>query len=176
MRMLIKRLIKLLNLIDNGEIMKEKQAKLIEMVSNFCKDKLDDECRQLCVKLIEKMGRKREVSFKRGKLEIWASGVAYAICQINFIFDESFKPFTTPDEICEYFNTKKSTTSNKASDIRKLMKIKIGDEEFSTRLVLNSNVKGTNINETKSLKIAQNMNMIKNAANILKVIHNSRKF
>lgn len=146
------------------------------MVSGFCNRKLDYECRDLCVKLIEKMGRKREVPFKRGKLEIWAGGVVYAICQLNFIFDDSFKPFTTPDEICEYFNTKKSTTSNKSADIRKLMNLKIGDDEFSTRLVLTSNVKGANVNETKSLRMAQNMNILRDTANILTAIHNSRKF
>lgn len=156
--------------------MKEKQEKLIELVSEFCRDKLDGECRELCVKLIEKMGRKRDVPFKRGKLEIWAGGVVYAICQINFIFDESFEPFTTPDEICKHFNTKKSTTSNKAADIRKLMNLKVGDDEFSTRLVLNSNVKGISISETKSLTGAQNRNLLRGAASILKLMHNSRKF
>lgn len=127
-------------------------------------------------KIIEKMGRKREVPFKRGKWEIWSYGVAYTIRQINFIFDDSFNPFTTPDEICAYFNTKKITTSNKASDIKKLLNINVGDEEFPTRLVLNSNVKGTNISETKSLKMAQNKNMVKSTANILKAINNSPKF
>lgn len=156
--------------------MKEKQDQLIEMVSDFCSDNLDDECRKLCVKVIEKMARKREVPFKRGKLEIWASGVVYAICQINFIFDESFKPFTTPDEICKYFNTKKSTTSNKAANIRKLLNMQVGDEEFSTRLVLNSNVKGVDISETKSLNGARNRNMLKGVAGILGAISNSRKF
>ena len=156
--------------------MKEKQEKLIELVSEFCRDKLDGECRQLCVKLIEKMARKREVPFKRGKLEIWAGGVVYAICQINFIFDESFEPFTTPDEICKHFNTNKSTTSNKAADIRKLMNLKVGDDEFSTMLVLNSNVKGINISETKSLTGAQNRNLLRSTASILKLMHNSRKF
>lgn len=156
--------------------MKEKRDQLIEMVRGFSSENLDDECGKLCVKVIEKMARKREVPFKRGKLEIWAGGVVYAICQINFIFDESFKPFTTPDEICKYFNTKKSTTSNKAADIRKLLNLKIGDEEFSTRLVLNSNVKGANIGEAKSLKMAQNTSMLRGTANILSAISKSRRF
>nr|WP_294999635.1 DUF6398 domain-containing protein [uncultured Methanobrevibacter sp.] len=39
------------------------------MVSSFCDDKLDDEYRQLSINLIEKMGRKHDVPFKRGKLK-----------------------------------------------------------------------------------------------------------
>lgn len=155
--------------------MKEKENQLIEMVSGFCDDSLDDECKRLCVKLIQKMGRKHEVPFKRGKLEIWASGVVYAICQINFIFDDSFKPYTTPDRICRYFKTKKSTTSNKAGDIRKLLNIKVGNSEFSTLRVLNSNVKGTDLTQTKSLQGAQNSKTLKDAAGILRMIsHNMR--
>ena len=115
------------------------------MLSNFCSDNLDDECRQLCVKLLKKMGRKREVQFKHEKLEIWFSGVAYTICQINFIFDDSFNPFTTPDEFVRISIQKKNQQHQIKLDIRKLLNINIGDEEISTRLLLNSNVKGTNL-------------------------------
>lgn len=43
---------------------------------------------------------------KRGKLEIWASAVIYALGQINLLFDKDFEPYSTPDEICDYFKTK----------------------------------------------------------------------
>ena len=104
-----------------------------DIVSNFCSDNLDDECRQLCVKSLKK----------------WEEKVKFHLSV----------------EI-----------ANKASDIRKLLNTNVGDEEISTRLVLNSNVKGTNLSETKSLKMAQNKNILKSTANILKAMNNSRKF
>ena len=54
---------------------KEKENKLIEMAGAFCTQKLDDDYLKLCEKLIRKLGRKRDVPFQRGNLEIWAAAV-----------------------------------------------------------------------------------------------------
>ena len=78
------------------------------------------------------MGRKREVPYRRGKLEIWASAVIYAIGSINFLFDKSFEPYVTSDQICKYFGAKKSTVSNKASQIKNMFNLSYFNPEFST--------------------------------------------
>ena len=44
------------------------------------------------------------------------------------------------------------------------MDLKIGNEEFSTRLVLNSNLKWSNIGGAKSFKMAQNTDMLRSVA------------
>lgn len=115
---------------------KIKQEKIIELVSDFCDEKLNEEYKELSIKLVEKLGRKHDVPFKRGKLEIWASAVIYALGQINFLFDKTFEPYATPDDICNYFNTKKSTVSNKAHDIREMLNMWHYDDEFSTEYLL----------------------------------------
>lgn len=117
-------------------MIEDKKLRLIDMVSAFCDENLNEEFRHLSVKLVEKMSRKHTVPFKRGKLENWASGIIYALAQINFLFDTSSEPHTSPDEICDYFNTKKSTTSNKARDIRKMFDLGHFNEEFSTIEIL----------------------------------------
>lgn len=121
-----------------NEAIKLKEKKLIEMTSSFCDENLDEEYKDLCVKVIQKLGRKHDVPFKRGKLEIWASGIIYALGQINFLFDKSFEPYASPDDICNYFSTKKSTVSNKARDIRDMLKMKQHDEEFLTKSIFES--------------------------------------
>lgn len=80
-----------------------------------------------------KLGRKRDVPFKSGKIEIWAASIIYSIGSINFLFDKSFEPFATPDQICDYFGTKKSTVSNKAKQIKDMLKMGYYDSEFSTQ-------------------------------------------
>ena len=114
---------------------KAKEEKLIELTTAFCQEKLDDDYEQLCVKLIRKMGRKRDIPFRRGKLENWASGIIYALGQINFLFYKSFEPYASDDDICKYFGTMKSTASNKARDIRKMFNLGHFDEEFSTEYI-----------------------------------------
>jgi len=78
------------------------------------------------------MSRKRNVPYLSGKIEIWAAGIIYALGQINFLFDRSSQPYSTPDEICGFFKTSKSTTSQKAKLIRDMFKMTYWDDEFST--------------------------------------------
>jgi len=116
-----------------------KEKQLLMMVGDFTRDNIDEEYTLLCSNLVKKLGRKHDVPFKRGRLEIWASAVVYAIGQINFLFDKSFEPYLTPDDICNYFNTKKSTVSSKAKTIRDLLKLEYYDEEFSTEKMVENN-------------------------------------
>lgn len=119
--------------------LKAKEAALLEMTSAFCAKKLDEEYLQLCEKLIKKLGRKRDVPFQRGKLEIWAAAVVHTIGSINFLFDKSFEPFQTADQISAYFGAKKSTVSNKARQIMDMLKIEPFSPDFSTQRMIDGN-------------------------------------
>ena len=118
---------------------KEREHKLLKMTGIFCSQKLDDDYFQLCEKLIKKLGRKREVPFQRGKLEIWAAAVVHVIGSINFLFDKSFEPYMSAEQICEYFGTKTSTVSNKAREIKDILNMWHFDSEFSTQRMTDSN-------------------------------------
>jgi len=111
---------------------KDKAQRLIGMTGGFCDECLDEDYKQLCEKLILKMSRKRSVPFLSGKMEIWAAAIVYALGQINFLFDNSFKPFASADDICDYFGTSKSTTGQKAKLIRDMFKMGYYDDEFGT--------------------------------------------
>ena len=113
-------------------LINEKAHQLINLTIEFCEQHLDEEYEQLCEKLIRKMSRKRNVPYLSGKIEIWAAGIIYALGQINFLFDRSSQPYSTPDEICGFFKTRKSTSSQKAKSIRDMFKMTYWDEEFST--------------------------------------------
>ncbi|MEX0660385.1 MAG: DUF6398 domain-containing protein [Balneolaceae bacterium] len=111
---------------------KERQKKLLELTNSFCEQKLDENYKQLCEKLINKMGRKKEVPFKSGKLEIWAASVVHAIGTINFLFDKSFEPYVSVADINKYYDTNNSTVSQKSKRIRNLFNMGYFDPEFST--------------------------------------------
>lgn len=121
------------------EEIKIKEKRLLELTNSFCKEKLNDDYYRLCEKLILKLGRKRDVPFKSGKLEIWAAAVVQAIGSINFLFDKSFEPYVTATEISEYFGTKKSSVSNKAKQIKDMFKMGYYDTEFSTQHMIGEN-------------------------------------
>jgi hypothetical protein len=116
----------------------ETTQRLIEMTAGFCDEYLDEDYKQLCEKLIRKMSRKRNVPFLSGRIEIWAAAIVHAIGSINFLFDRSFEPYAIGDDICNYFGTSKSTTSQKAKVIRDMFKLGYWDKEFSTSHMMQS--------------------------------------
>jgi len=115
------------------EQVKEKQRILQDMVGAFCRRKLDEEYGQLCMALVAKMGRKRTVPFASGKIEIWAAAVVHAVGTVNFLFDKSFKPFISFDEINAYFGTSKSSVGQKSKLIRDMFKMDYFNNEFLTQ-------------------------------------------
>jgi hypothetical protein len=116
----------------NKVLIEEKMQELIEKTTGFCEIYLDTDYKQLCENLINKMSRKRNIPFLSGRLEIWAAAIVYAIGSINFLFDKSFKPYATAEDICRYFETTKSSTSQKAKVIRDMFGLNYWDKEFST--------------------------------------------
>lgn len=117
----------------------EKEKVIIELVSRFCKEKLNDEYEQLCIKLTKKLGRKRNVPFMSGNLEIWASSIVYTIGKVNFLFDKSFEPYISSSDIHQYFGTKSSTVGAKSKLIMDLLNLSMFDDEFSTNHMQESN-------------------------------------
>ena len=113
-------------------IIEGKRKALVEMTAGFCDAYLDEECKQLCEKLILKISRKRNAPFLYGSLETWAATVIHALGSINLLFDPSFKPYVSREDISNYFGTSKSTVSQKARVIRDMFKMRYWDNEFST--------------------------------------------
>lgn len=113
---------------DKTEI-KAREDEIVRLAVSFCNEKIDAEYASLCEKMVRKLGRKRANPLERGRLEIWA----YTIATMNFLFDKSFEPYLPLSEIIDYFGTSSSTVSQKAGQIRTMLKLKrYWDPDFST--------------------------------------------
>ncbi|SCW46769.1 hypothetical protein SAMN04487970_1008107 [Paenibacillus tianmuensis] len=113
--------------------MLEKKEQLLQLVKGFCEQYLDEDYEQLSCKMVEKLGRKRTVPFMTGKLEVWAAGIIHAIGTVNFLFDKNFEPYVSVHDICGYFGTAQSTTSQKSKSIRDMFKMGYFNDEFATK-------------------------------------------
>ena len=120
--------------------LKEREAKAIELAVAFCNEHLDEECAELCTKLVQKLGRKRSCPLQSGRIEIWAAASVYTICSINFMFSKSSRLSTSSYEIAEYFGTSGSTIAQKSKTIKDLLKIsKVFDPNFSLKEIADNN-------------------------------------
>ena len=123
---------------NKHEIQRIKQE-LIKKTGVFCQTYIDAEYEELCKKLIEKMSRKRAVPFVSGRIEIWAAAIIHTLGGLNFLFDKSFEPYATMDDICNHFGVSKSTVGQKAKLIRDMFKMGHFDPEFSTQRMARRN-------------------------------------
>ena len=98
----------------------EREEKLLELTSAFCREHLNEEYEYLCEILIKKLARKRTVPFISGRIEIWSAAIIHALGRINFLYDKSNEPYITFDTINNYFGTSKSTVGQKATLIEEI--------------------------------------------------------
>ena len=110
--------------------MQLKYDEIAEMIVAFCDEKLDDSYKKICLRLLEKLCRKRPSPLLGGRARTWAAGIVYAIGTNNFIFDKSQEIHMTSDEIASGFGIAASTAGNKAAEIRKMFKIDYFNAEW----------------------------------------------
>lgn len=119
--------------------MKNENIKEIkDLVETFCERYFTEELTTCSVRLCEKLGRIRKLDITRGKKEIWAASIVYVIARLNFLFDKANSNFLTADIICDFFDTKKTTTGNKATSIEKALDIGIGDTNYCSTEIIES--------------------------------------
>ena len=97
------------------------QAKFNEIVTftdQVCEEHLGEEYAQLARYATAALCRKRPSPLARGRVDIWACGIVYALGSVNFLFDQSQDPHMSADDLCAAFSVKKSSGSNKARVVR----------------------------------------------------------
>ncbi len=109
-----------------------------ELVRSFCEKHLNDELMGYALKLCDTLGKKKKIDISRGRKEIWAASIIYAIARLNFLFDKESTNYITTDTICDYFNTKKSTVGNKATKIEEACNLTIGAEGYCSQHITDS--------------------------------------
>ena len=125
--------------IKEKSAIESRKNQILNLIKEFCIQNLDDDYFELSERLLNKLGRKRDVPFMSGKIEIWAAAVIHALGTINFLFDKSFEPYTTVEEINVFFGTNKSSTGQKSKVIRDLLNLGYFDSEFSTQRAKQNN-------------------------------------
>jgi len=110
--------------------MQAKYDEIAPMIVMFCDKKLNDDYKGLCLRLLEKLCRKRSSPLLGGRPGTWAAGIVYAIGSNNFIFDKTQEIHMTADEIASAFGISASTAGNKAVEIRKMFNISYFNAEW----------------------------------------------
>jgi hypothetical protein len=114
-----------------GEKVKPVLDEITGLVEGFCREHLNDEYAALCLRLAEKLARKRPSPLIRGKPVSWASGIVRVVGWVNFLGDPSQPHHMKMTDIDEGFGVSEATGSAKSMAIRNLLKIRRFDPEWT---------------------------------------------
>ena len=103
------------------------------MIEEYCEKYLNEEYKTLCLRLLEKLCRKRPSPLLKGRYNTRAAGMVYVIAANNFIFDKSMPIHRTAEELSRPFGIAPSTVGNKAGEIRELVSMLPWDTEWMLR-------------------------------------------
>jgi Domain of unknown function (DUF6398) len=112
---------------------------ITRLTDAVCRDHLDDEYAQLCRQLAAALARKRPSPMARGKPEIWACAIVYALGTVNFLFDKTQTPHLRADELCGLFGVSQSSAANKARLIRDMFDMGQADPRWYRPSQMNDN-------------------------------------
>ena len=97
---------------------------LTALTDAFCKERLNEEYAEVCRQMAAALCRKRPSPLQSGSLQTWAGGIVHLVGSINFLFDRASKPYLSAADLAAGFGIAKSTTGNKAAQIRQALKIR----------------------------------------------------
>ena len=118
---------------------KEKYKNIASMITAFCDEKLDDEYKELCIHVLQKLCRKKTEPISTGRNNMWAAGIVYTIAQnCNLVgnrdFFMSIPAFhLSADDVSSYFGVSKGGMSEKAKVIKKELGISKDRDEWVTQ-------------------------------------------
>lgn len=112
---------------------------IITLTDEVCRGYLNEEYAALARKLTSALSRKRPSPILRGRPEIWACGILYALGSVNFLFDQSQSSHMRADELCAMFGVSQSSGSSKAGFIRDLLKMHQMDPDWCLPSLIDKN-------------------------------------
>lgn len=124
---------------NTDEVKQQAIQEIAGLVDAFCREHLNDEYAELCGKLTKNLAQKRPTPLISGKTNTWACGIVRTIGWVNFLDDPKQKPHMKLTAIDKAFGVGESTGQGKSMLIRKMLKIRSLDPDWSLRSNLDAN-------------------------------------
>jgi hypothetical protein len=114
-------------------------SEIVALTDAACLKHLNGEYAEMARKLAARLARKRPSPLLRGRTDIWACGIVYALGSVNFLFDPSFEPYLSAEDLSEAFGVKQRSCANKAGQIRKMFDMYQMDPEWTLPSLMGEN-------------------------------------
>lgn len=108
----------------------QRNEEIEQLVTGYCKTNLDKVYLKICTKVVRDILKKEKSIFDRGKPEIWAASIIWAVGSENFLGDKSFEPYATLSDVCDFFKVNTSTVGQKSRKIKDILNISIWNPKY----------------------------------------------
>ncbi len=96
---------------------------VVELTDRVCAQYLTEEYATLTRTLAGALARKRPCPLTRGRINMWACGVVYAVGAANFLFDPAQAPHLRGADVCAAFGVSASAGAAKGREIMRMFRI-----------------------------------------------------
>ena len=96
---------------------------VLSAIDAVCGQHLNAEYPELGHRLTAALARKRPSPLLRGKPEVWACGIMYALGSVNFLFDKTQIPHIRGEDLSAALGVSPSSAASKAKAIRDLFRM-----------------------------------------------------
>jgi hypothetical protein len=104
---------------------------IVGLIDAFCRDHLNDEYAALCRQLAEQLARKRPSPLVSGQPNSWSAAILRTIGRANFLDDPAQTPHLKLADIDAALGVSSSTSCAKATQIRRLVRIRPFDHRWT---------------------------------------------
>lgn len=119
---------------------RSRYAEIVRLTDAACRQGLNQEYADLARRAAEVMSRKRPSPLLGGRAPGWACGIVYALGQVNFLFDRSSAPHLSSGDLCALFGVSAATGPAKAKEVRRVLKTRMMDPEWTLPSGMDRNV------------------------------------
>jgi hypothetical protein len=126
----------------NGKVTKKLQSRYEEItfiIDGVCRKYLNAEYDEMSRKMAAVLARKRPSPLESGRANAWACGIVYTIGFDNFLFDKSFPPYLSAEDLCNAFGVSKGTGYNKSKAIREMFDLMQFDPRWTLSSLMDQN-------------------------------------
>jgi hypothetical protein len=96
----------------------KKYDAIVALTGLVCAERLDPRFAQLARLAAAALARKRPSPLEKGRANTWACAIVYALCYVNFVFDQDRPYPLTAEELCAAFGVAERTGEHRSKRVR----------------------------------------------------------
>jgi hypothetical protein len=110
--------------------MKKKYDAIVALTDPVCAEHLDPRFAQLARLAAAALARKRPSPLEKGRANTWACAIVYALCYVNFVFDQDQPYSLTADELCAALGVAERTGERRSRRVREALEMSRFDPDW----------------------------------------------